>query len=133
MKRVLVLLLCVSAFVSCKNDTKSTSETTSLEQNEEFKVLKGEFVFFDNAAVLQTTNEVYGVIQNDKMHELDNKAKAYKKENTDMVHVEIKGIIKPKPEGTEGWPFIIEIIEIINVSQPLVQDDQEIKLNDINN
>jgi hypothetical protein len=52
------------------------------------------------------------------MHELDEQTKTYKKAETDMIPVEIKGKIIQKPEGEEGWPFRIEIKEIINVSKP---------------
>ncbi|WP_066222222.1 hypothetical protein [Formosa haliotis] len=133
MKKALIVLLCLSVFISCKNDTKSTSETTSTEHNEDSKVLKGEFVYYADAAVLQTTDQIYGVIINKKMHDLDTQAKAFKKEDTDMVFVEVKGLIKPKPEGQEGWPFQVEITDIINVSASKNQDEHTIKIKDTNN
>ena len=132
MKKVLVLLFCLSVFVSCKQESKTT-ESTSTAQNKDAIVLKGEFVYFADAAVLQTKTDVYGVILNEKMHELDEQAKAYKKESTDMIPVEIVGILKPKPEGIEGWPFQIEITEIIKVSPPLAQDENTITIKNINN
>ncbi|WP_434037403.1 hypothetical protein [Formosa sp. 4Alg 33] len=133
MKKTLVLLLCLSLFVSCKNESKTTTETISQSESKNAQVLKGEFVYFADAAILQTKEEVYGIIINDKMHELDNQAKAYKKESTDMVPVEIKGIVKPKTEGEEGWPFQIEITEIVKVSPPLAQDATTIKIKNTNN
>ena len=133
MKKVLILLVCLTVFMSCKNNNKSASDASSTTQNEGSEIIKGDFVYFSNAAVLQTEKEVYGVILNEKMHELDKQAKAYKKEGTDMVPVEIKAIITPKPEGEEGWPFQIEITEIIKVSQPKAQDENIIKIKNINN
>ncbi|MHA7942687.1 hypothetical protein ACJOV8_006410 [Formosa sp. 3Alg 14/1] len=133
MKKTLVLLLCLSLFVSCKNESKTTTETISQSESKNAQVLKGEFVYFADAAILQTKEDVYGIIINDKMHELDNQAKAYKKESTDMVPVEIKGIVKPKTEGEEGWPFQIEITEIVKVSPPLAQDATTIKIKNTNN
>lgn len=119
------LLLAIIAFVSCKNDTKteekSTSEKTverTEKQSDGLTLLKGDFIYYGDAAVLQTHKEVYGVVIDDKMHELNTKVKAYKKEDTDMVPVEIRGKITSKPENEEGWPFRIEIKEILNVSKP---------------
>jgi hypothetical protein len=50
-----------------------------------------------------------------------------------MVPVEIKGIVKPKTEGEEGWPFQVEITEIVKVSPPLAQDATTIKIKNTNN
>jgi hypothetical protein len=51
------------------------------------------------------------------MHELDKLAQQYKTEPTDYVAVEIRGEIIPKPENEEGWPYRINIKEILNVSK----------------
>lgn len=61
---------------------------------------------------------MYAVIINDKTHELNEQAIKYKTADTDMVPVEIRGIITPKPENEKGWPFRIEIKEILKVSKP---------------
>jgi hypothetical protein len=115
MKKLLILFLAITTLNSCKNDSKT--ETVDAE-NSDLTLLTGDFVYFSDAAVLQTPTEVYGVVIDEKMHELDNMVKAYKVESTDMVPVEIKGKIIPKPDGEEGWPFRIEIKEIIQVSKP---------------
>ena len=62
------------------------------------------------------------------MHELDKQVQQYKIETTDMVPVEIRGKIIPKPENEEGWPFRIEIKEILNVSKPKPEDNAIIKI-----
>ena len=41
------------------------------KQNDGLTLLKGEFIYFADAAVLQTHREVYGVVIDEKMHELD--------------------------------------------------------------
>jgi hypothetical protein len=115
MKKIFILLVTVTTLYSCKNDSKTETVDT---ENIELTLLTGDFVYYADAAVLQTPTEVYGVVINEKMHELDNQVKSYKQTDTDMVPVEIKGKIIPKPEGEEGWPFRIEIKEIINVSKP---------------
>ena len=126
MKKV-ILLLAVIAFIGCKNDSKSeeTTETQNTEstertakQSDGLTLLKGEFIYYADAAVLQTHREVYGVVIDDKMHELNAQVKQYKNTDTDMIPVEIRGKISPKPDNEEGWPFRVEIKEILKVSKP---------------
>ena len=44
----------------------------SYDQNDGLVTMKGEFIYVaaDNAAVLQTSSEIYGVVVDEKMHEL---------------------------------------------------------------
>ena len=129
MKKLIFLLALAVTFTSCKNDSKTTSTEDQADVvNNELTLLKGEFVYYADAAVLQTSSDVYGVIIDEKMHELDNQAKAYKVDHTDMVPVEIKGKLIPKAEGEEGWPFKVEIIEIIKVSKPDPNKNDVVKL-----
>lgn len=130
MKKSLVLLFALITFLSCKNDKKSstTSETeVQTNTNEGHKLFEGDFVYYADAAVLQTKDDVYGVIVNEKMHELDEKAKSLKSEPTDMVKVEVKGVLIAKPKDEEGWPFRLDIKEIINVRK-LEKDNNVVKL-----
>jgi hypothetical protein len=124
------------AFTGCKNDSKSDKNSDNIENQEDLTsklndglvLLKGEFVYFADAAVLQTnSSSIYGVIINEKMHELDKLAKQFKSEPTDYVFVEIRGEIIPKPENEEGWPYRVNIKEILNVSKSQ-NDDEVIKL-----
>ena len=137
MKKSILLVLAFSAFISCKNDSKvnTNKETISVDsvektfkQNDGLTLLKGDFIYFSDAAVLQTHREVYGVIIDKKMHELNTQVQQYKNEVTDMIPVEIRGKITPKPEGEEGWSFRVEIKEILNVSKPNLQDNDIIKV-----
>ena len=127
MKKKVILLLCVSVFLNCKNDkkTEQTNETISTEssdrtkkQNDGLTLLKGEFVYHGDAAVLQTHAEIYGVFITDKMLELNNMAEKYKKEPTDMVQVEIRGKVTNKKDEIILWDNKVEIVEILNVSPP---------------
>jgi hypothetical protein len=45
-----------------------------------------------------------------------------------MVPVEVKGNIIPKAEGEEGWPFKIQIKEILKVSKPIPENKDIITL-----
>ena len=131
MKKILLLLMLFAALTNCKNNSKSENKDSSEikderteEQNNGLVLLKGEFVYFADAAVLQTNpSSIYGVIVNEKMHELDKLAQPYKTEPTDYVFVEIRGEIIPKPENEEGWPFRINIKEILNVSKSQNADE----------
>lgn len=136
MKKIMLLVVFFMALTSCKNGSKSDKNSDNIEnqdeimskQNDGLVLLKGEFVYFADAAVLQTnSSSIYGVIINEKMHELDQLAKQYKSEPTDYVFVEIRGEIIPKPEHEEGWPYRVNIKEILNVSKSQ-NEDEVIKL-----
>ena len=136
MKNILLLFVFFMAFTSCKNESKSDNKTNDIEnqeentakQNDGLVLLKGEFVYYADAAVIQTnSSSIYGVVINKKMHELDKLAQQYKKEPTDYVSIEIRGEIIPKPENEEGWPYRIDIKEIIKVSKSQ-NEDEVIKL-----
>ena len=137
MKKALILTFVFVAFISCKNDSKTENKEEIIEavegktskQNDGLTLLVGEFVYYADAAVLQgANNTMYAVVIDEKMHELDNMAKAYKKEPTDYVSVEIRGKVSPKPENEEGWPYRVEIKEILKVSQSKANDNDVIKL-----
>ena len=115
MKKALSLLIISLVLFNCKKEAEGD-------------IFKGEFVYLADAAVLQTDDDIYAVIINEKMHELDDMVKQYKNETTDMVPVEIRGIKTPKPENEEGWAFRIEITEIINVFEPDPETNSVIKI-----
>lgn len=112
MKKTFFVAITLIAFLSC----------------EKGDILKGEFVYYDGAAVLQTQDEIYGVLITDKMHELNKKAEAYKSEPTDMVQVEIRGKITNKKDEKILWKNKIEIVEILNVIAPEEEDNNVVKL-----
>ncbi len=123
-RHIFIFLLSISVFMSCKNETKVVKEEPGVgadgpekttKQKDGLTLLSGEFIFYEDAAVLQTGHEVYGVKIDDKMHELYKKGEPFRKEATDGVRAVIRGKIIPLPEGEEGWPFSIQIKEIINV------------------
>ncbi|WP_033959375.1 hypothetical protein [Psychroserpens jangbogonensis] len=140
MKKLLTLFLVASLFTGCKNDTKTetvpvdenavTENGKTAKQNDGLKLMVGQFIYYADAAVLQTRNDIYGVVINDKMHELNDMAKSYKNEPTDYVTVQVRGKLIPKPEGEEGWPFRIDIKEIENVKKHESKENDVIKLGD---
>jgi len=127
MKKLFFIALTLAALMSCKNDAKSEQKEGTISSNNDERtekqsdgltLLKGEFIYYADAAVLQTHNEMYAVIIDEKMHELNEQAIKLKTADTDMVPVEIRVIITPKPENEEGWPYRVEIKEILKVSKP---------------
>ncbi len=136
MKRVIITLLCFTVCLSCKNETKKEADDSALidangktaKQNDGLTLLKGGFVYYGDAAVLQTHGDVYAVIVDDKMHELNELVAKYKLEPTDMVPVEVRGKIIPKPENEEGWAFRVKVEEILNVTKPNPNTNDVIKL-----
>ena len=135
MKHIFILLLGLSVFTSCKNDTNTpekatgTSETSVAEtKNDGLTLITGEFLYLNDAAVLQVGNSIYGVIIDDKMHELYKMGEAFRKEPTDGVIVEIRGKILPLPEGEEGWPYRIEVKKIVSVKAQDPKANEVIKI-----
>lgn len=136
MKKVIFLIVIIVSFLGCKNETKSetvedsisTEEGKTAKQSDGLTLLKGDFVYYADAAVLQTHKEMYGVVIDKKMHELNNMAQKFQKASTDFVQIEIRGKITPKPKNEEGWPYRVEIKEILNVSAANPEDSKTIKL-----
>ena len=127
MKKTFLLLLTITLFISCKTDKKETQTTETGTVKSDELTLNGSFIYYDNAAVLQTKAEIYGVITDSMMLALNDKVKEFKKEETDMVPVSVKAKLSTKKDNT-AWEKKIEILEIINVSKPQSQDNQVIKL-----
>ncbi|MFB9056023.1 hypothetical protein ACFFU9_04640 [Mariniflexile ostreae] len=124
MKKTLFIAFVFMAFIGCKNKDKAVEVA---QQKDELTLLKGEFIYYSDAAVLQTNSEIYGVIVDENMHKLEQEVQRYKKEATDMVPVEIRGHIVSKPDHEEGWPFRVEIKEIVKVSEPKRQEAYKVQ------
>ncbi len=113
MKKIITLLILI-AFLSCKTET-GTPYT-------------GDFVYYADAAVFQIGNDIYGVVLDEKAETITKQAKAFQKDPTDMVKVEVLGELIPKEENEEGWPFKLKINKIINVSALEAHKNNVIKL-----
>ncbi len=107
----LILFVFTISILGCKNNSKNTTEIS-----DEITTIKGNYIFFKDAAVLQNDVEIYGVFLNDVAKELNEKAAAFKTTDTDMVEVEIRGIISNKKDANILWENKIEIVEIISIS-----------------
>ena len=134
MKKINLIIVLALALFACKNEPKQeevnleANRAKSYDQNDGFITLRGEFVYYGDAAVLQTANEIYGVVIDQNMHQLDKQVKAYKKEDTDMVPVTVRVRQFEKNEDEEGWQYRVEIKEILKVEAPDPESKDVIKL-----
>lgn len=119
--------------VSCRNDKTENvdlkeNQSKSYDQNDGLITMKGDFVYYADAAVLQTPQEIYGVVIDENMHALNDRANEFKKEATDMVPVTVRVKKIEKPKDEEGWEYRVEIKEILKVEAPKENQDDVIKL-----
>ena len=128
MKKLLITLICLMV-LSCKTDKKQTesNQEVTKDRTDNELTLNGNFIYYDKAAVLQTRDEIYGVIVDSMLLVLDNQANAFKKEATDMIAVKVRAKLYDKKDNTE-WKKKIEILEVIEVLEPKPEDNQVIKL-----
>ena len=110
MKHLLLFIFAVS-LLGCKNTSKNSAETS-----DNLSTIQGNYIFFEDAAVLQNDAEIYGVFLNDMARQLNEKAAQFKETDTDMVSVEVKGIVSAKDDPKILWENKLEIVEIISVS-----------------
>lgn len=128
MKKISLLLFILMVFASCKNDSKSPVSVDSNQEESSTREISGNFTYFADAAVFQTKNELFGVVENEKAQELIKMAEPLKDDYTDEVAVTLKVKVVKKPEHEEGWDNRIEIIDIITISKIDQKDSGMIKL-----
>ena len=128
MKKTFLLILISIGIFSCKNTEEKQPESmdTSIATSETIESYSGDFLYLDDAAVLKGGNFIYGVTLDDMSKELARQVESVKQESYDMVPVLVKGYLKSKPLGAEGWDEILTITEILNVSS--VPSKEEIKI-----
>lgn len=142
MKKLLVVLLVSFLTVGCKTEksesvteTPSSSEVTTEndkteKQNDGLIAIQGNYLYVaqDNAAVLQTSSEMYGIVINDKIKELNAQVDPLKNEPYDMITITVRGKIFKNEGAKDEWENKIEIEEILKVSRPETEDNDVIKL-----
>tara|TARA_R110002051_G_scaffold3395_1_gene18340 strand:+ start:113847 stop:114251 length:405 start_codon:yes stop_codon:yes gene_type:complete len=122
MKNFLALFALLIVFTSCKQENKANAETeTVITPEEDVVMLKGEFIYLNDAAVLNCGNKIYGVTIDDKMLELAEQVAAKKNDVNDMIPVIINGVVHPNPAlspTNEVWPEVVTIKKIVKVFAP---------------
>jgi hypothetical protein len=121
MKKLLLFVFVISA-LGCKNNSNNNNDVSN-----DNTIITGNYIFFEDAAVLQNDVEIYGVILNDLAKELNEKAAPLKTNNTDMVRVKVRGTISTKEDPKILWENKLEIIEIISIS-PAKETENILKL-----
>ena len=133
MKKIHLIIILALVVFACKNETKSEvnleeNRAKSYDQNDGIITLKGDFVYYGDAAVLQTADEIYGVVIDENMQLLETQVKAFKTEPTDMVPVTVRVKKTEKNKDEEGWQYRVEIKEILKVEAPDPESKDVIKL-----
>ncbi|KAB1069844.1 hypothetical protein F6U93_03270 [Tamlana haliotis] len=127
MRKLFFITLILTAFISCKNESKP-EETTATYSENELTTIKGDFVYFEGAGVLQSHNTIYGVLDSGQLKALVAQADKIKTEPTDMVQVEIKGKVTDQKDDVILWENKVEIVEIINVKPASKETNNIVKL-----
>ncbi len=112
--KILILILLFSFSCNSKQNKVVSNEVVETKNND-LIILSGDYVFYNNAAVLQTNKNVYGIIINEKVNELNEKLSSIKKDEFDFVPVILKGRLKNKDKNDEGWSVKLEITEIVEI------------------
>nr|WP_321228874.1 hypothetical protein [uncultured Psychroserpens sp.] len=140
MKKIIALIMIFTVVLSCKEDKKTDVEVTqdnesivaedgkTMKQSDGLIAVQGDFIYYADAAVLKTPTKMYGVVINEEMQDLQEQVKAFKKEDTDMVPVTVRGRMFKKDPSEEGWEDRIEIKEILKVSPPNPEANDVIKI-----
>lgn len=130
-KSLLVLSLITLVFTGCKNEKKqqesSEAENTELPAEENSTeankvdsdgntVLIGDFIYSNEAAVINGKDFIYGIVLDSMARVLAEKVEPVKQDDYDMIPVAIKGKIQPNP-NKDGWDEVVEITKIINISK----------------
>lgn len=142
MKKLFVVLLTTVVLTTCKsekseevNETTSNSEVVNDtdktdKQNDGLVAIHGNYLYVaqDNAAVLQTSTQMYGVVINDMVEKLNAQVDPLKNEPYDMIPITVRGKLYKNEGVKDEWENKIEIQEILKVSQPEAEDNDVIKL-----
>ncbi|TPV34810.1 hypothetical protein FJ651_04555 [Paucihalobacter ruber] len=126
--RFVAILVLAATLLGCKQDVKTDSSSSSYSKEDGLITMKGDFIYIDNAAVLQTSRDIYGVVVDDQMKELHKAVKPFQANATDMVPVTVRVRKFEKPADEEGWPYRVEIKEVLKVEEPDSNSIDVIKL-----
>ena len=117
MKRYLSILsiLILLLLSACGQEPQEDLEPTeSVAVQDSLDIVRGEFIYLSDAAVLKGEDFIYGVHMDSISLDLAEKIEKYKKEDFDMVPVVVKGKIVTNPKN-DGWDDIIEIRELMEI------------------
>lgn len=119
MKKIILLLMLSAVVFSCKNsEEKKVEETTTenVENAENLKAYKGDFIDSNGALVLMGSNFIYGVKRDALSESLSKQVAAVKKNDTDMVGVIVRGVVSKNTDNDSEWEEVITIKDIMRVN-----------------
>ena len=128
MQKTILLIGILIALTGCKNESKASISGEEGHEQLDVRELTGNFIYFEDAGVLQTESELFGVVADEKAQELIKRAELLKDQPTDEVNVTLKVKVSKKPKHEEGWENRVEIIDIITVSKVAEKNSNVIKL-----
>ena len=67
MKQLIVILFIATLFTGCKNDSKNSVSVDESQDHMSMTEISGNFIYFADAAVLQTKSELFGVVANENI------------------------------------------------------------------
>lgn len=121
MKKIILLLMLSTVVFSCKNSEEKNKETENattenVENAENLKAYKGDFIDSNGALVLMGSNFIYGVKRDALSESLSKQVAAVKKNDFDMVGVIVRGVVSKNTDNDSEWEEIITIKEIMRVN-----------------
>lgn len=124
-----IFIIALVVLVACKNneqpDNGMPQDAAHSDINVNTQILRGDYIYYEDVAVLTTNDQIYEVIPDAAMKKLNKQAASFKKDNTDMVRVMVKAHIIPNPKRAQSkdvWEQAIEIKDIMEVSAPVSKD-----------
>lgn len=129
--KILLLLIFIGLliFSACGDDGREEEFGIQPQKSvqDSIPVLRGDFIYLADAAVLKGDDFIYGVTIDSISLDLAEKIRPHKKEDFDMIPVVVKAKISKNP-GKEGWDEVIEIREVLELPEQendSVQDPSE--------
>lgn len=110
MRKKVVTLFLILVSIACKSSDNLTT-------------IEGNYIYFDDAAVLQTKDDIYGVFLTEKALELNQKSEATKSSPADYIVVKVKGIVSTEQDEKILWDKKLEIIEIVSITSKKEADN----------
>ncbi|APG60936.1 hypothetical protein [Christiangramia salexigens] len=112
-----IFIIALSLFACQDEDRKELMSQPEVEKvPDSIQVLKGDFVYGTDAAVIRGGNFVYGVSMDSMAKVLAKKVAPLKSNDFQMIPVTVKAKVIPNLDR-DGWEEVIEIREIIEVPE----------------
>lgn len=128
MKKQFFAILTGLLLLSACDDNSSQEEVivTPVAAKDSLTIIEGEFIYLSNAAVLKGRNFIYGVELDSVSLKLADSIAPLKRDEFHMIPVKIKGKVLQNPGG-EGWEELVQIKEILEISEDPANEAPQVK------